>query len=179
MKRKIGILTTLILIIVCVQTAKASEINYSLLYNWQYQPPNVQMDLVRKNTNIQVVDQLDWESPDLYETYAYTRMYPISGTTITPYIDIRIKKGYEFSLTHEVGHALSDYGMYMYWWCEQPIFDYIWQAERYNCILLFQGISDKREYFACAYDAYIRYPEMLKNMCPLTYNYITVVLNYT
>ena len=178
MKKLTGFLAAVICIVALCIPVKA-EINYDLLYNWQYQPANVQQNLVLKNTDIQVVDQLDWESPDLYETYAYTRMYPIPGTTITPHIDIRIKKGCESSLTHEVGHALSDYGLYMYWWCEQPIFDQIWQAERYNCILLFQGISDKREYFACAYDAYIRYPEMLKKMCPLTYNYITVVLNYT
>ena len=45
--------------------------------------------------------------------------------------------------------------------------------------LVGQGADDIREYFACAYDAYIRYTPILKQCCPQTYNYITVVLNYT
>lgn len=178
MKRPISFILTIAFILL-ISVPVNAEINYDLLYNWSYQPANVQMDLVLKNTNIQVVDKLDWESPDLYETYAYTTMNPIPGTMIASSIDVRIKRGYESSLTHEVGHCLSNYKQYIYWWCEQPVFEQIWLAERCNCILLFQGISDKREYFACAYDAYIRYPEILKNMCPMTYNYITVVLNYT
>lgn len=171
------LLTAFLTLSFCISTK--ADINYDLLYNWSYQPANVQMDLVRKNTNIQVVDKLDWESPDLYETYAYTTMKPIPGTMLASGIDIRIKKGYESSLTHEVGHCLSNYQQHIYWWCNQPMFEQIWIAERSKCILLYQGLYDKREYFACAYDAYIRYPEILKNMCPMTYNYITVVLNYT
>ncbi len=156
-----------------------AEINYDLLYNWAYQPANVQMNLVLQNTNIQVVDRLPWESPDLYETYAYTTMNVVPGTRYVSSIDMYIKKGCEYALTHEVGHCISNYNHSVYWWCEQPIYDQIWQIERRNCILLYQGWDNKLEYFACAYDAYIRYPEMLKQSCPMTYNYIQVVLNYT
>ena len=165
-------------------TPVKAEINYNLLYNWQYQPPNVQQNLVGQWTNIQVVDNLDWQSPDLYDTYAYTRMNVVNMQSYgnMPYvtnIDVCIKKGYEETLTHEVGHCISNANHYPYWWCEQPIFEQIWQVERYNSVLMYQGQEDKREYFACAYDAYMRFPKMLKQLCPMTYNYITVVLRYT
>ena len=178
MKKSLTCLLAVVLTILCTSTVKA-DINYDLLYNWSYQPSNVQWDLVQKNTNIQVVDKLDWESPDLYETYGYTTMKVIPGTMMVSGIDVRIKKGYESALTHEVGHCLSNYKNNLYWWCKQPIFEQIWIAERNNCILTFQGRDNILEYFACSYDAYIRYPQIFKNQCPMTYNYIQVVLNYT
>lgn len=165
--------------IILICTPCKAEINYQLLYNWSYQPPNVQQNLVRKNTNIQVVDELAWNDPDLYETYAYTTMNTIPNTGYVYGIDMFIKKGEETALTHEVGHCLSNYDSNLYWWCNQPAFEQIWQAERMNSVLLYQGQKDKLEYFACAYDMYIRYPGILKNACPMTYNYITVVLRYT
>ena len=94
-----------------------AEITPQLLYNWSYQPSNVQNNLVRKNTNIQVVDKLAWESKDLYETYAYTTMHTIPNTNYVYSIDMYIKKGEETSLTHEVGHCLSNYENNLYWWC--------------------------------------------------------------
>ena len=179
MKKSLTCILTVAFMLLFTTTAKA-DINYDLLYNWSYQPNNVQWDLVGKNTNIQVVDKLDWESPDLYETYGYTTMKVIPGSTIVSGIDVRIKKGYESSLTHEVGHCLSNYKNNLYWWCYRPEFITIWQQERMNCPLLVgQGLTDIREYFACAYDAYIRYPQILKKTCPMTYNYIQVVLKYT
>ena len=165
--------------ILMVHTPVKAEINYNLLYNWSFQPSNVQMDLVQKHTDIQVVDQLDWTSPDLADTYAYTSMYRIPNTNKVSHIEVRIQKGLETTLSHEVGHCLSNYKDNLYWWCYQPIFEQIWMLERYNNTMMAQGWNDVREYFACAYDLYIRYPELLKRTCPMTYNYITVVLNYT
>ena len=156
-----------------------ADINYNLLYNWSYQPSNVQNNLVWKNTNIQVVDKLDWQDPNLYRTYAYTTMNVIPNTDYVYSINMYIKKGEETSLTHEVGHCLSNYQHSLYWWCNQPVYEQIWQQERYNSVMLAQGWEDKIEYFACAYDMYIRYPDILKRVCPQTYNYITVVLRYT
>lgn len=173
------ILTALACILLFTVPARA-EINYNLIYNWAYQPPNVQQNLVMQRTNIQVVDELPWVSPELYETWAYTTMNVIPGTRYVSSIDIYIKKGYESALTHEVGHAFSNMGHWAYGWCLTPEFIQIWQKERMNCPLLIgQGLTDIREYFAAAYDAYIRYPEILKQCCPDTYNYIQVVLNYT
>ncbi|MBQ7481326.1 MAG: hypothetical protein IJT80_05555 [Lachnospiraceae bacterium] len=126
-----------------------------------------------------MLDALPWESPDLYETYAYTTMNVIPGTSYVSSIDIFIKKGYEPALTHEVGHALSNARFDLYWWCYRPEFIQIWQRERYNNVLMVQGIDDIREYFACAYDLFIRFPQILKQANPDTYNYIQVVLNYT
>ena len=178
MKRLITL--TLACIILFTVQARA-QINYNLLYNWQYQPPNVQGNLVNQWTNIQVVDNLDWQSPDLYDTYAYTRMNVVNIST--PYvinIDMRIKKGYEETLTHEVGHCISNANHYPYWWAYRPEFIQIWEQEKNNCVLLIgQGQTDIREYFATAYDLYIRFPKILKKCCPMTYNYITVVLQYT
>lgn len=174
MKRLITI--TLACILLFTVQARAN-INYNLIYNWSYQPLNVQQNLVNQWTNIQVVDKLNWQSPDLYDTYAYTRMNVIGNYVSS--VDIVIKKGYEETLTHEVGHAISNCNRSVYWWCEQPIYEQIWQVERYNSIMMYQGQEDKYEYFACAYDMYIRFPKVLKKLCPMTYNYITVVLRYT
>lgn len=173
----------LLMMVTCVlmmHVTVHAEINYDLLLNWACQPTNVQYNLVAKRTNIQVVDELPWESPELIETWAYTTMNVVPGTRYVSSIDIYIKKGYESALTHEVGHAFSDMGNWAYGWCITPEFIQIWQKERMNCPLLIgQGLTDIREYFACAYDAYIRFPGILKQCCPDTYNYIKVVLNYT
>lgn len=155
-----------------------AEITPALLQEWSKQPTNVQWNLYNQRTNIQVVDQLPWVSPFLADTYGYTTLNVQNGYVQS--VDIYIKRGYEFALTHEVGHALSDYARIPYWWAYNSAFIPIWQAERYNCALLVgQGEYDIREYFAEAYNLYINYPPILKQCCPMTYNYITVVLQYT
>lgn len=154
-----------------------AEITPQLLQEWSRQPNNVQWNVYYQNTNIQVVDNLPWQSPDLYETYAYTTMNVNSGHVQS--IDMVIKRGNEFALTHEVGHCISNANRSPYWWAYRPEFVSIWQAEKYNNVLMTQGIDDIREYFACAYDMYIRFGPMLKKTNPMTYNYMVVVLNYT
>ena len=156
-----------------------AEITPQLLQEWSRQPNNVQWNVYYQNTNIQVMDNLPWESPDLAQTWAYTTMNVVPGTTYVSSIDMVIKRGYESALTHEVVHCISNAGHSPYWWAYRPEFISIWQRERYNNVLLAQGWDDIREYFACAYDCYIRYPELLRRTCPDTYNYITVVLQYT
>ena len=175
---KLSAIIRVCVLLIC--TPVKADINYQLLYNWSYQPANVQQNLVRKNTNIQVVDKLDWQDESLYETYAYTTMKTIPNTELVYGIDMYVKTGCESSLTHEVGHCISNAGYSMYWWCYRPEFVQIWQQERYNCPLLIgQGADDIREYFACAYDAYIRFRPILKQCCPQTYNYMIVVLQNT
>ena len=173
---------TLTLTLACIllfSVQARAEITPQLLQEWNRQPSNVQWNLYNQHTNIQVVDQLPWVSPDLAQTWAYTTMNVMPGATYVQNIDMIIKRGYESALTHEVGHCLSNAGHSPYWWAYRPEFIPIWQAERYNNALMAQGIDDIREYFACAYDLYIRYPAILKQVNPMTYNYITVVLNYT
>lgn len=80
MKRLLCFITALVCTLMISVPARA-DINYNLIYNWSFQPPNVQQDLVAKRTNIQVVNTLPWESPDLYETWAYTTMNVTPGTT--------------------------------------------------------------------------------------------------
>ena len=175
MKRLISLIGVCILLI-C--TPCKAEITPQLLQEWGRQPNNVQWNVFYQNTNIQVVDNLDWQSSNLYDTYAYTTLNVNNGYVQS--IDIRIKRGYEDTLTHEVGHALSCAGHVPYWWCFRPEFIPIWQAERYNCVLLVgQGETDIREYFAEAYNLYINYNPILKRCCPMTYNYMTVVLQNT
>lgn len=171
------LLTLIGIAVILMATPVRAEITPQLMQEWSRQPSNVQWDLYYQNTAIQVVDTLPWVSPSLYDTYAYTTLNVQNGYVQS--VGIWIKRGYEYTLTHEVGHALSDYAKTPYWWCYRPEFIQIWQQERYNNIMLYQGWSDIREYFACAYDAYIRYPQMLKQTCPMTYNYITVVLQNT
>lgn len=171
---------TLTLVCILLFTVQArAEITPQLLQEWSRQPGNVQWNIYYQNTNIQVMDNLPWQSPDLAQTWAYTTMNVVPGTTYVSSIDMVIKRGYESALTHEVGHCISNAGHSPYWWAYRPEFISIWQRERYNNVLLAQGWDDIREYFACAYDCYIRYPELLKRTCPDTYNYITVVLQYT
>ena len=173
-------LITLTLACILLFTVQArAEITPQLLQEWAKQPNNVQWNVFYQNTNIQVVDKLSWESPDLADTWAYTTMNVIPGTTYVSSINMYIKRGYESALTHEVGHALSNANHDVYWWCFQPCFIQIWQQERYNNVMMAQGFDDIREYFACAYDMYINYPQLLKKTNPLTWNYITVVLRYT
>ena len=174
MKRLVSLIGVCILLI-C--TPCKAEITPQLLSEWGRQPNNVQWNVFYQQTNIQVVDNLPWVSPSLYDTYAYTTMNVNSGYVQS--IDMYVKRGYESALTHEVGHALSNEGGIPYWWAFQPCFIEIWQKERYNNVMMAQGFDDIREYFACAYDLYIRYPQILKQANPLTYNYITVVLSYT
>lgn len=174
MKRLISLIGVCILLI-C--TPCKAEITPQLLQEWSRQPNNVQWNLYNQQTNIQVVDQLPWTSPNLADTYGYTTLNVQNGYVQS--VDMVIKRGCEFALTHEVGHALSNAGKIPYWWAFQPCFVQIWQAERYNNVMMVQGIDDIREYFACAYDLYIRFGPMLKKTNPMTYNYMTVVLNYT
>ena len=169
---------TLTLTLVCILlfTVQArAEITPQLLTEWSRQPNNVKWNVYHQNTNIQVVDNLSWQSPDLYETYAYTTMDVDNG--IVTSADIVIKRGNESALTHEIGHVLSNYNGIPYYWCYTPQFQAIWQTEKYNNVLLVgQGEADIREYFACAYDLYIRYGPMLRRTCPLTYSYINSIV---
>ena len=177
MKHIIKPITFILAILIMVTPVKA-EITPQLLQEWNKQPSNVQWNVFYQNTAINVVDKLPWESPSLYDTYAYTTMNVNQGYVTS--IDMYIKRGYEYTLTHEVGHCISNAGHTPYWWCYQPCFIQIWQAERYNCVLLVgQGATDIREYFAEAYNLYINYPPILKQCCPMTYNYMIVVLRNT
>ena len=172
------IITLTLACIFLINVQARAEITLQLLNEWAKQPSNVQWNVYYQNTAINVVDQLPWQSQNLYDTWAYTTMNVNSG--IVTSIDMKIKRGYESALTHEVGHCISNANRVPYWWCYQPCFIQIWQQEKYNCVLLIgQGENDIREYFAAAYDLYIRFPQILKQCCPMTYNYITVVLNYT
>ena len=173
--KRIIILTIACFLLFKVQAR--AEITPQLMQEWSRQPSNVQWDLYYQRTNIQVVDTLPWVSPSLADTWAYTTMNVQNGYVQS--VDMVIKRGYESALTHEVGHALSNAGYTPYWWAYRPEFVQIWQAERYNNVMMAQGFDDIREYFACAYDMYIRYPQVLKRANPMTYNYITVVLQYT
>ena len=157
-----------------------ADVNYKLLYNWSLQPANVQQNLVMQNTSITVVDDIQYYDPTLSEVYGTTTMHVYPNTMIVKNIDMKIKKDCEFALSHEVGHCIADANCVYQWWVYRPEFIKIWQEERYNCVLLMgQGELDIREYFACAYDLFIRMPTLLKHACPQTYNYITVVLRYT
>lgn len=179
MRKKLRHLYFLIgLTVILICTPCKAEITPQLLQEWSRQPSNVQWAVFNQQTNIQVVDNLDWQSANLYDTYAYTTLNVSNGLVNS--IDMRIKRGYEFALTHEVGHCISNANRTPYWWCYQPSFIQIWQQERYNCALLVgQGETDIREYFASAYDLYIRFPQILKKACPSTYNYMIVVLRNT
>ena len=177
MKKLIAIIGVCILMI-C--TPVKAEITPQLLQEWAKQPTNVQWNVYYQNTNIQVVDKLPWESPSLAQTYAYTTMNVIPNTTYVASIDMFIKCGYESALTHEVGHCISNAGHSVYWWCYRPEFIQIWLAERDNAyVLMPQGHDDIREYFACSYDLFINYKPVLKQCCPMTYNFMTIVLQYT
>ena len=172
----------IILSLVCIfllNVQARAEITPSLLYEWSKQPSNVQWNVYHQNTAINVVDTLPWESPSLADTYAYTTMNVIPNTMYVQSINMYVKRGHESALTHEVGHCISNAGHSVYWWCYRPEFIQIWQQERYKNIMMAQGFDDSREYFACAYDMYINYPQILKQANPMTYNYITVVLQYT
>lgn len=176
MKRLIFLIGVCILLI-C--TPCKAEITPQLLQEWSRQPNNVQWNVFYQNTAINVVDTLPWESPSLYDTYAYTTMNVIPNTQYVQSIDMKIKRGYEYTLTHEVGHCISNANHSVYWWCYRPEFIQIWQQERYNNVMMAQGFDDIREYFACAYDLYIRYPQILKQTNPMTYNYMIVVMRNT
>lgn len=174
--KRIGILSLVCIFSMTVQVR--AEITPNLINEWNKQPSNVQWHVFYQNTSFNVVDELPWHSPDLNETWAYTSKYT-DGNGLVNRIDIVVKRGYESSLTHEVGHCLEDCNHSLNWWAYRPEFIQIWQQERFNCPLLFQGLTDIREYFACAYDAYINYRPILKQCCPQTYNYIRLVLQYT
>ncbi len=77
MKRLISLIGVCILLI-C--TPVKAEITPQLLQEWARQPNNVQWNVFYQNTNIQVVDELPWESPDLADTWAYTTMNVIPNT---------------------------------------------------------------------------------------------------
>ena len=166
--------------VLMLTTSVRAEITPQLLNEWAKQPNNVQWNVYYQNTAINVVDKLPWESPSLAQTYAYTTMNVIPNTLYVQSIDMYVKRGYESALTHEVGHCISNAGHSVYWWCYRPEFIQIWQQEKYNCVLLVgQGSTDIREYFAEAYNLYINYTPILKKCCPSTYNYMKVVLQNT
>ena len=165
-------------VFILMATPVRAEITPQLMQEWGRQPSNVQWDLYYQRTSINVVDTLPWVSPSLADTWAYTTMNVQNGYVQS--VDMVIKRGYESALTHEVGHALSNAGHTPYWWAYRPEFVQIWQQERYNCVLLVgQGSTDIREYFAEAYNLYINYTPILKKCCPSTYNYMKVVLQNT
>lgn len=169
------LLTLIGVCILLICTPCKAEITPQLLAEWGRQPSNVQWNVFYQNTNIQVVDNLGWQSANLYDTYAYTTLNVSNGLVNS--IDMRIKRGYEFALTHEVGHCISNANGVPYARCYTPEFERVWQLEKYNCVFLVgQGEYDIREYFAEAYATYIRYPLILKQSCPLTYNYIDAVV---
>lgn len=177
MKYLLKLLSITWVCVLAMHTHVRAEITPQLMMEWSRQPSNVQWNLYNQRTNIQVVDQLPWVSPFLADTYGYTTLNVQNGYVQS--VDIYIKRGCEFALTHEVGHALSDYARIPYWWAFQPCFVQIWQAERYNNVMMVQGIDDIREYFSCAYDLFIRYPQILKQANPQTYNYMIVVTRNT
>lgn len=149
-------------------------VSASIQTEWRLQPQNVQRNLQNQNINIHIVDNLDWNSPNLYDTYAYTQMSVQEG--VVQSIDIYLRTDSTASLTHEVGHCISNYNGIPYYWCNTAAFDAVYNAERANNIMMYQGRDSKIEYFACAYDMYIRFPNVLKQSNPLTYNYIKTVL---
>lgn len=174
------IIPTFILACMLMTVQVKAEINYNLLLHWSYQPPNVQQNLVKQVTTIRVVDDIPFSDPNLLDVYGLTTMYCMPGTTYVTHIGIDVEKGHEDSLTHEVGHAISTINHSLWWWCLRPEFLDIWNRERFNCVpLMAQGVDDPKEYFANAYDLYIRFPQILKQVCPDTYNYMTLVLKYT
>lgn len=77
------------------------------------------------------------------------------------------------SLLHELGHVIDcELGCES---CSQE-FDEIYQAEK-RAYLNIPGannyaISSYLEYFADAFESYIKYPSQLKKHCPMTYEYI-------
>jgi len=171
-------LTVLACIMMTVQAR--AEINYNLIYHWQYQPNNVKQNLVTQNTNIRVVNDIPFTDPTLYDVYGLTTMYLYPNSTYVTHIDVQVEQGHEDSLTHEVGHCISNANHSLYWWCFRPEFVQIWLAER-DCAyaLMAHGHDDIREYFADAYQLYLLYPPILKKLCPMTYNYMIVVLRNT
>lgn len=180
MKKIILIISFIMGLILLTPLQTKADINYNLIYNWQYQPQNVKNNLVTQNTNIRVVDDIRYDDPTLYDVYGLTTMYLYPNSTYVTHIDVQVEQGHEDSLTHEVGHCISNANHSLYWWCFRPEFIQIWLAER-DCAyaLMAHGHDDIREYFADAYDLYIRFPQILKKLCPMTYNYMTVVLKYT
>lgn len=176
MMNRIPFLTLIFTLLFTVRVR--AEITPQLINEWNKQPSNVQWHVFYQNTSFNVVDELPWHSPDLDETWAYTSKYTNNG--LVNHIDIVVKRGYESSLTHEVGHCLEDCNRFPDWWVQQPCFVQIWLQERLKCPMLAgQGYYDIREYFAEAYNMYINYPYILKSCCPSTYNYIKLVLQYT
>ena len=173
-------LLTLTLLACMLLTVQAkADVNYNLLLEWSRQPQNVQQNLVNQCTNIRVVDEIPYYDPNLVDVIGLTTMNVYPNTMVVRSIDMQIERGAEYCLTHEVGHCISNANHSLYWWCYRPEFIKIWQEEKDNNPILAQGAFDIREYFACAYDGYVRYGPLLKKTCPSTYNYIKLVLRYT
>lgn len=152
-----------------------AETNSNVVFYLSRQPANVQAHLVKQGVNIKVLDQLDWSSPDLASTWAYTSMY---GDPVYQ-IDIVLQKGMESSLTHEVGHCISNLGTIPHYWDRTPEFQALCAAESKNSIYAAQGWDNPVEYFACAYQMYIDYPQVLMKFHPQTYKYIQAVVAQT
>lgn len=157
---------------------KADPINYNLLYNWSKQPANVQNSLARQGVTITVAPYLDWQSNDISETWAYTRVTTLPDTRTITSCQIKLALGHEDCLTHEVGHALSNYNNYRYFWTDNQFWDTIYLTESRRQTIFPQGWQNKYEYFACCYEEYLRFPTYMQKLQPSSYNYIKVVMSY-
>ncbi len=171
MKKFIAIALTFIFIISMGVNAKA-ETNNNVTYYLSRQPANVQAHIIKQGVNIQVVDNIDLNFPNLATTWAYTSMY---GDPVYQ-IDIVLEKGSEGALTHEIGHCLSNLGNIPHYYDRTPEWQAICAAESKNSIFAAQGWDDPVEYFAVAYQMYIDYPQVLAQFHPLTFQYMSAFI---
>lgn len=174
-------LNTILLAIIfsCLITVNVkADINYNLLYEWSKQPTNVQYSLARQGVTIEVAPFLNWNSSDLMETWAYTQVFTKPDLRTITACKIILLQNHEDCLTHEVGHALSNYNGYRYFWTDNYIWDSIYVSENSKQMIYPQGWQNKYEYFACCYEEYLKYPLYMKKLQPSSYNYISVVLSY-
>lgn len=155
---------------------RPSTADYGIDYYLKEQPKNVRNFLAKQNVDIQVVDELEWQSPDALATFAYTMVdFTDDRKTITG-IKVRLKRGYTEALPHEIGHVISCYNNIAFYWANTPEFEQIWQLESHNSMLIANGWADSDEYFAEAYKFYVESPEWLKEHHPMTYEYVKAVV---
>lgn len=172
MKKLITLMMTLGLILISPFVVKAD-----ILQELQKQPAKVQSTLGRNNVSIEIIPIMDIQT-SLTDTFAYTQVTTLEDTRTIVSCKIRILSGHENCLTHEVGHAISNYNNYRWFWSDNPTWDAIYATESQKQILYPQGWYDKQEYFACCYDEYLNHPEYMRVVQPNSYNYIKVVLSY-
>ena len=153
--------------------AKATPID--VYPDFAIQPQCVQEYLRRQPISVIDSDYLPIENPENYS--AVTKMYGAEGSDTYSYVEIYLRPSRQDSLTHEIGHMVSNYQNHPDWWCKQPFFETIWLAER-GWLTPGYVYDNKNEWFAFCYECYVKYPIALKFMCPMTYNYIEVVLSY-